>query len=255
VQTKSNLVQALIVVFGLAVYIVARQFATNIDFAELIAELGLFIAVILSLHWLYEITLRKDVAKEISTAALMQVDFPSIREELNQIQSFITLSKLGLANAILNSRELNYSSFITGSEVLVASFNWSADWIKDNAAALRKRAEARKQTILLMLDTESAAAGYLGSSSRSTSDMKRQQIELIEFMKSIFGTHFNEISVKYFPSILSYSFVQIDNEIWIRFYRNSRGYYDHVPAFSVSSGSPLYKFFDENIRILLTESK
>jgi hypothetical protein len=255
VQTKSHLVQALIVVFGLVVYIVAQQFAMHVDFVELIAELGLFIAVIVSLHWLYEFTLRRDIAKEISAAALAQVDFPSIREELNQIQSFITLAKLGLTNAILNSRELNYSSFITGSEVLVTSFNWSATWIRDNAAALRKRAEARKQTIILMLDTESPAARYLGTSSRPPDEMKRQQTELIEFMKSIFGTHFDQISIRYFQSILSYSFAQLDNEIWIRFYRNSRGYYDHVPAFSVASGSPLYKFFDEDIRILLTESK
>jgi hypothetical protein len=256
VHTKSHLIQALIVVFGLIVYIVAQLFGGHVNFGEIIAELGLFIAVIVSLHWLYEVSLRRDIAREISATALAQVNFPEIQEELRKIQSFIRITDYGLTDVVLNSRELPYASFLNESDTLIAGFHWSADWINQNAPALRRRAENKKQIILLLIDTTSSAAMYLSSPNRSLADIKKQQDELVHFIRSVIGEErFHDITVKYFASILTYSFVQVNNQIWIRFYKNAEGYFEHIPAFSVAAGSALHNFFDGDIKSLLAGSR
>ena len=50
--------------------------------------------------------------------------------------------------------------------------------------------------------------------------------------------------------VLRYSFVYSDDSIWIIFLTNSAGYEAAIPAFKISSGTPLFEFFKRDIRDL-----
>jgi hypothetical protein len=61
------------------------------------------------------------------------------------------------------------------------------------------------------------------------------------------------VRLVFHDSVLRYSFVMTDEYVWITFFTNSSGR-TMVPAFKVRAGTPLFKFFHEDIRRLLDQS-
>jgi len=114
---------------------------------------------------------------------------------------------------------------------------------------IRKRAATKKNTTIMLMDENSAAARHLKESKIGIAgvggDVSRIRKLIDEAAQG--GTRY--ICIKIHDKVLRYSFILTEESIWIKFYTNSPGRVA-VPALKVRAGTPLYDFFDVDIRRL-----
>lgn len=202
----------------------------NLD--QLVANVGALIAVIGLLQAVFDSAVREQIVSDVYASVTKG---SRIRDS-------------GIADAVPNSREVDYSTLLERSQRLIVGTHYSSRFFEDCADRLARRLKAPGETIVLFLDPDSAAAEYLKKSGSGRSDIAKELRRAKDLL--ILGNSKHVLRVHNHKRVLRYTFVMGDNDIWIRFFTNSEGF-SHVPAVHVTRGGALFDFFESDIMRLL----
>ena len=242
--TASDRAPLVIVIIGLIMLIAAEWFPSlvwkGIDWSNFLSNLGLYVAVVVALQWHYDKRTKHETIVSAVESAL---------SNSNVVRS-------GIENCKRDTKEINYSSLLSHSEEITIGFLHSSRFVDDNLDLLRERAQVGKKTTILFSDPEGAAIQYL----LTLTTVKDHVIPNIQKVVARIDENINRrdgvkerISVKHHDTVLRYSFVHSRDGIWVKMYRNSMGVAT-TPGIYIRSGSPLYKFFDDDIQTLREEA-
>jgi hypothetical protein len=228
------------IIFGLVCYIAGFQISYvpfGVSLKELLVSLGSFFVVMVPLQYYFDITAKASLIKEIIDRNLRTT----------------RISKAGIIDAYYDHHEVKYEEIILTSETLIICSQYSDAWYQRHFENLIERINAGKPTTFLMLNPNSHAIKYLGKS-KTPKDIDSEQIELFSEIKRRTGSNFKTVNIRRFDSVLRYSFVGCDKGIWVRFYKNAKGI-SKIPLILCESKTPLFDFFDRDVRDLVDSSE
>ena len=236
--TASDTVPLVIVIVGLLMLIAAEWFPAlvwkGIDWSNFLSNFGLYVAVVVALQWHYDKRTRHETIVSAVETAL---------SNSNVIGS-------GIENCKQDTKQIDYSGLLSHGEEVTIGFLHSSRFVDDNLNLLKERAKGGKKTTILLSDPEGTAIQYL----LSLATVKDHVIPNIQKVIARVDDYVNKgdgikerIRVKHHDTVLRYSFVQSRDGIWVKMYRNSVGM-ANTPGIYVRRGSPLYKFFDDDVR-------
>jgi hypothetical protein len=184
---------------------------------------------------MFETLLRKEMLKEIATTALGNA----------------RIHDSGLVDCILNSKEILDANLWRASQQLIIGLHYSPAFLERIHSILKERCASGKSTKIYIVAPESVAADYL-TKSRSRIPDVGANIKSIQSLTEACGPNRNNIELYYHQRVLRYVFVYTEQSIWIHFYTNSEAKTE-VPAFKVETGTPLFKFFESDIKLFMNE--
>lgn len=229
----------LLVVAGLLLILIGNGFdftILKIDIDSLVVNLGALLLVVGTLQWIFDEGVRKEIVQEISVATL----------------GTDRIYKNGIRDCLDNSRKLDEENIWKATDSLVIGVHYSNRFFDDNADIIKYRVQNNKTTDIFHIDETSEAANYLRDSKSGRSDIGEKTRNLIELIETEFNSS-SLIKVIKHNRVLRYSFIKTDQAVWARFFTNSQGY-SIIPAVKVEVGSPLFEFFDQDIKRLLEQS-
>jgi len=236
-----------LIVSGLTLILLGNAFdyhILKINIAELLAHVGALLLIVGLLHWIFDMSIRRQLTQEIFEAVV----------------GAGRTSSSGIIDVNHNSREVSYEKLINSAKRLIIGEHYSSRFFEDNAPHIRARLARGDETIALLLKPETFAARYLVES-RSGHGRVSDQLEKIREITTISASvqskarrKPNGFLIKWHSRVLRYSFVMGDDLVWVRFFTNSEGY-SLVPAVCVSKGTPLYEFFLTDVTRLLEEAE
>ena len=243
--TVADRVPFVIVIVGLAILVTAEWFPSlvwqGIDWSNFLSNLGLYVAVVLALQWHYDKWTKQETIVSAVESAL----------------SNSNVVRAGIENYNQDTKQINYNPLLSHSGEVIIGFLHSSRFVDDNLDMLRERAESGKRTTILLSDPNGAAIKYL----LTLTAVKDHVIPSIQKVIARVDEYINRqegvkerINVKHHDSVLRYSFVHSRDGIWVKMYRNSIGM-STTPGIYIRSGTPLYKFFDSDIRALKEGAK
>lgn len=205
----------------------------KVELDHLLAEIGAVLLVLGVLHFMFELRLREEMLKQVSAAVLGN-------ERLHES---------GLADCLMNSRDVKDPGHWEAANSLIVGLQYSPRFIEDFHSVIEKRAAAKKYTTILLMDENSAAARYLKESNTGIADVGGCVSRIHQLIGEGAEENAHYIAIKTHDRVLRYSFIHTEESIWIKFYANSNARV-RIPALKVRVGTPLYKFFDEDIKRL-----
>ena len=243
--TWSDVVPLIIVIVGLIMLLAAEKFPElswiGIDWSRFLSNFGLYVAVVVALQWHYDKRTRRETIVSAVESAL----------------SNSNVVRAGIEDCVQDTKQIDYRSLLSHGEEVTIGFLHSSRFVDDNLAMLRARADSGKKTTIVFSDPNGTAIDYL----LTLDPVKEHAISSIEKVVARIDQQINRrqgikerINVKHHDAVLRYSFVQSREGIWVKMYRNSLGVID-TPGIYISSGSPLYSFFDNDIKALKEGAK
>ena len=243
--TASDRVPFIIVIVGLAMLLVAEKFPSTIwigiDWSNFLSNFGLYVAVVVALQWHYDKRTRQDTIVSAVESAL----------------SNSNVVRAGVENCTQDTKKIDYSALLSHGEEVTIGFLHNGRFVDDNLDILRERADSGKKTTIVFSDPEGTAIEYL----LTLTPVKDHVIPNIRKVIARIEGEINQregvkekISVKHHDTVLRYSFVHSREGIWVKMYRNSLGVVA-TPGIYIRSGSPLYRFFDDDIKALREGAK
>ena len=238
--TASDRVPLILVIAGLIMLLVAEKFPSaiwiGIDWSNFLSNFGLYVAVVIALQWHYDKRTRQE----------------TIRSAVESAVSNTNVIRAGINNCKQDTKEIDYNSLLSHGEEVTIGFLHNGRFVDDNLNMLSKRADSGKKTTIVFSDPDGSAIEYL----LTLRPVKDHVIPNIRKVIARIETEINQregvkerISVKHHDVVLRYSFVHSKEGIWIKMYRNSLGVVA-TPGMYICNGSPLYKFFDDDIKAL-----
>ena len=228
-----------IIIIGLFLILFGNGFdftLLKISIDSLIVNLGALLLVVGTLQWIFDEGLRKEIVYEISSAAL----------------GTDRIHRNGVSDCIDNSKKINDENLWKISNSLCIGVHYSNRFFDDNTDIIKHRISNNKTTHFFHIDESSSAADYLSSSNSGRSDIGKKTTNL----KQLISTEFSDselIKVLIHSRVLRYSFIKTDQSIWVRFFTNSEGY-SVIPALKVEAGTPMFDFFNSDIKRLMEQS-
>ena len=208
----------------------------GIDWNYFFSNLGLYIAVIVSLQWLYDLRTKRELLKEVTDAAI----------------SNVRVARSGIDDFVEVTRNINYEEMFLNSELVVIGFHHNPRIIDQYIREIKKRVHSGKRTTVLLSNPDGHAVNYLSKfeveSGHIKPDIQKGLVTLSELNQK--DNAKSPIKVKLHDNILRYSFVYSIEGVWIKPYRNSSGR-DNPPGIYVRSWSPLYEYYKRDIYELL----
>ena len=243
--TWSDGVPLIIVIGGLIMLLAAEKFPElswiGIDWSRFLSNFGLYVAVVVALQWHYDKRTRHETIVSAVESAL---------SNSNVVRS-------GIEHCVQDTKQIDYNSLLSHGEEVTIGFLHSSRFVDDNLAMLRARADSGKKTTIVFSDPKGTAIEYL----LTLDPVKDHVIPNIEKVVGRIDQQINRqrgvkerINIKHHDAVLRYSFVQSREGIWVKMYRNSLGVTD-TPGIYIRSGSPLYSFFDDDIKALTEGAK
>lgn len=236
-QAAELVTKLAILLVGLVMWVVGTNVREwhiiGVDVGETISHLGFLIAVIVSFHWIFESRIRNKLIHDI-----IQVSTGSSH-----------LAESGVADYIQNAKRIDYSRDIVDAHELIVCVHYSPRFLEDNYQVLAKRTSADRSIKLLALKDGGASLEYL-LNTRHENDHIKPNIRKIRSLVEKLKNEGVKIELIEHDSILRYSFVKLDNQIWIKFYKNSVGMAE-VPALNIRASGSLYTFFENDIRSMV----
>jgi hypothetical protein len=205
----------------------------KVEIDHLLAEIGALLLVLGFLHVMFELRLREGMLKQVSAAVLGN-------ERLHESR---------LADCLTNSREVKDPGHWEAANSLIVGLQYSPRFIEDFHSVIEKRAAAKKYTTILLMEENSAAARYLKESKTGIADVVGGVSRIRQLVDEAAKGKARYILIKTHDRVLRYSFIRTEESIWIKFYTNSNARVT-VPALKVRVGTPLYNFFDADIKRL-----
>jgi hypothetical protein len=233
--------QLILVTLGLLLFAAgssAHLTVMKVSVDHLLAELGALLLIVGTLHFLFEMRLRREMLKEVAASVLG-----------NQ-----RLYDSGLSDCLMNSRQVDEREHWQRAETLTVGLQYSSRFFEDFHDVLKSRCAVGKRTTVLVLDPASAAAEYLRSTGTGWANVDEGVAKirgLLTEMALVGGT---TPTLLRHDRVLRYSFIRTEEAIWIKFFTNSKNRAT-VPAIRVRSNSPLYAFASADIDRLLEASK
>ena len=243
--TSSDRVPFIIVIVGLVMLLVAEKFPSmiwiGIDWSNFLSNFGLYVAVVVALQWHYDKRTRHETIVSAVESALSNA---------NVVRS-------GIENCTQDTKQIDYSSLLSHAEEVTIGFLHSSRFVDDNLDMLKERADSGKRTTIVFSDPEGSAIEYL----LTLTTVKDHVIPNIQKVIAHIDGQINRregvkerVKVKHHDTVLRYSFVHSRQGIWVKMYRNSLGVVA-TPGLYIRSGSPLYRFFDDDIKALREGAK
>jgi len=235
IQQKITLI---LVVTGLLMIIVASTFHTEVfkvPVDHVMAEVGALFLIVGTLHWMFENLLRKEMLKDIATTALGNA----------------RIHDSGIVDCILNSKEISETNLWKASQQFIIGIHYSPAFLERIHSILKERCASGKSTEIYIVKPDSIAADYL-TKSRSRIPDVGANIRNIQSLAEACGPERKNIKLYYHERVLRYVFIYTEQSIWIHFYTNSEAKTE-VPAFKVETGTPLFKFFENDIKLFMDE--
>ena len=232
-------VTLLLTLGGLILIIFGNSFACEwhkIKLDQLIAEIGALILCVGTLHWVFDVSLRKAMFKEIADTAL----------ENGRIHDS------GIVDCLLNSKSVSDPNHWKVAQELIIGIHYSSKFFDNFHEMLKERSASGKMTRVLILRPNSPASDYLAKSASGHSDME-SEIKKIKALTHQCDPDSKHVLFSNHTRVLRYTFIYTEHSIWIKFFTNSK-LHANVPAFKIQAGSPLFKFFDSDIQALMEEA-
>jgi hypothetical protein len=207
----------------------------KVQLDRLMAEVGALILVVGILHWFFEFGLRKEMLREVAGTVVGSTH----------------LHESGLDTCNINARRVDESAHWSQSANLTIGYQYSPSFFKEIHEVLRQRCKRGLPTTVTILRAKGAAARYLHDSTTGNPKIEQSVSEIVALLREI-NAGANGCTVMFHDRVLRYSFIQTDENVWIKFYANSAAR-TTVPAFKVRAGTPLFNFFADDIKRLLLE--
>jgi hypothetical protein len=208
----------------------------KVQLDRLIAEVGALILVVGILHWAFEYGLRKAMLSEVAGTVVGSAH----------------LHESGLDSCNMNARHVDESAHWSQSANLTIGYQYSPSFFKEIHEVLRQRCRRGLPTTVSILRANGAAARYLHESTTGNPAIEQSVAEIVALLSEI-NAGMKGCTLLFHDRVLRYSFIQTDENIWIKFYANSAARAT-VPAFKVRADTPLFSFFSGDIERLLEDS-
>ena len=243
--TPSDRIPLIIVIVGLIMLLIAEKFPSltwiGIDWSNFLSNFGLYVAVVVALQWHYDKRTRNETIVSAVESAL---------SNSNVVRS-------GIHNCMQDTKDIDYNPLLTHAEEVTIGFLHSSRFVDDNFAMLKERATSGKKTTIVFSDPDGMAIKYL----LTLETVQKHVIPNIQKVVDRIKVQINQqqevkekIHVRQHDTVLRYSFVHSNDGIWVKMYRNSLGVMA-TPGFYIGKGSPLYDFFDHDIKALREGAK
>ena len=213
----------------------------GIKWNNFLSNLGLYISVVASYQWYYDTKLKHTTIKGAVESAISHAE--------------VVWS--GIEKYKDDTKKINYRSIMLHSDEIIIGLLHSSRLVDDNLELLKQRANIGKKTTILLLKPNGIAFNYLLTLIDDEDHVKSSIRRIITRVNE----HINQcenakekINVKYHNSVLRYSFVHSSDGVWVKMYRNSSGIAT-TPGIYVCYGTPLYKYFDDDIQKLKREAE
>jgi len=235
VQSKSAEVALKLALIGLVAIVLGNAIEFKlwkIDFGQNLAGIGALVLIIGVLQWFFDRHVRSTF-------------FAEIREE---ILGSSHAANSGICDFFANSRSVDFSEYFTTSSSLMIGVNYSGKLIDNCIDLLRERTAKELQTTIVAVRPGSHAETFLAQD-YATADIPAGLRKIQELVEHIDPPR-QYISVVHVATVLRYSFVRFDSRIWVVIGTNGLGR-RAVPGFFVSSGTPWFNHFVQDIDLLL----
>lgn len=232
-----------LVIFGMALVIIGAMVPPlqwrGVQLSVFMTNLGLYVTVVVSLQWFYEHKSRQLLSKEITEATI----------------SNMNIAGSGLANFIQNTKKISYSEMLDSKSPLVFGFHYSPNIIDSHFPALVNRAKTGKETTILMLDANGSAATYLASHDENAMQITANYEKINRKISNLNSEDSTKTPIKLLShnAILRYSFVGNEDGVWVKLYKNCKGYAE-IPGLFVKKNSTLFDFYNSDIIELIREA-
>ncbi|MDA2923655.1 hypothetical protein MYX65_03190 [Acidobacteria bacterium AH-259-L09] len=238
---RSLIIMMLLGILGFALIAGASTFDyvwAKIALDQLMAGVGALLLVVGVLQFLFEWKLREEMIREVS----------------DTVVGSTLLHDSGLVSCNMNAREVDDQEHWLNAANLTIGRLYSPKFFKDFYDMLRARCTAGRPTTAVLLAPDNAATRYLQETGTGTPKVEHFVSEIRQLLGEVSADTETKPTLLFHDRVLRYSFIRTDECIWVKFFTNSR---DRaiVPAFKVRSGTPLYKFFNDDIERLVKGSR
>jgi hypothetical protein len=240
---RSKLTTRNLIISGIILIVASNTFSWtiwNVKLHELLANIGALILVIGVLQWFFDEESRQQLIDQIIVA---------LANYLNRRE---TLDQLGVADCITDSKAIvgeRWAQELVSARVLVIGVHYSDSVIVRFESIINARITQNKITQILHSAPDGIAKEYLEN---CLSVQTNLESKVSRFLRLIDERFSQSAKVRTIPHhrVLRYSFVYTEQFIWLVFLTNTDGYEPAIPALKVSSGTPLFDFFQKDIRDL-----
>lgn len=209
----------------------------RVQLDRLMAEVGALILVVGMLHWFFELGLRKEMLREVASTAVGSTH----------------VHECGLDTCSLDARDVDERAHWSQSANLTIGYQYSPSFFKDFHEVFRERCRRGLPTTVVILRADGVAVRYLRESTTGNPAVRESVGEIVALFQEI-QPQGNNCRILFHDRVLRYSFIQTDEQIWIKFYANSPERAT-VPAFKIRADTPLFKFFADDAKRLLEHSR
>jgi hypothetical protein len=209
----------------------------KVQLDRLVAEVGALILVVGMLHWFFEFGLRKEMLSEVANTAVGSTH----------------LHQCGVETCSLNARDVDERAHWSQSASLTIGYQYSPGFFKQFHDVFRDRRQRGLPTTIAILREDGAAARYLHDATVGNPNIRQSLAEIVAVFREI-DPDGNSCRILFHDRVLRYSFIQTDEHVWIKFYGNSPERAT-VPAFKIRVDTPLFRFFADDIRRVLEQSR
>lgn len=225
---------------GLILIVCAQTFHLvwyKIEVDRCTAEIGALLFIVSVLHWFFELGLREEMLREVASI----------------VTGSSVLHDCGLEECVMNSRDTDEHLHWSRCANLTIGSQYSTRFLKDFHEVIRDRSASGLPTTVTVLLADCPAAKYLEDTGSGTGTVAKSVSETCNLLAEFGEGKDKTTRLVFHDRVFRYSFIQTDEYLWITLYRNSAGR-AYVPQFKIRAGTPLYKFFDDDIKHLLEHS-
>lgn len=231
----ATIAQQKLVIIGLVLILLGNSFQfvfLKVQIDAVVANIGALFLFVGTVQWIFDETARRELVYEL---------FRSIRGDDR-------IHRNGLIDCILNSKEVLELEEWTNSKILIVGIHYSTRFVEDQFELINERISNKRKTVICYLGESTPASKYLKDSKSGLSDISTAVNQLKHLVQSQFcGSEY--IDLVEHGRILRYSFIYTENSIWVKFFTNGKGY-RKVPAMRIRSNTPLFIFFQDDLRSL-----
>ena len=212
----------------------------GLDWNYFFSNLGLYVAVVVALQWIYDQNTRRDLLMEVTQAAISNTN----------------VARSGIDDYIERTRDINYQRMFSNSQSVTIGFHHNPRIVDQYITELEERIRLGQKTAVLVSNPDGRAISYLSEIEDESDHLRSDIRKILRKLSALNQTNDGEapIKVKLHDTILRYSFVYSIEGVWIKPYRNSSGRAT-TPGIFVRSGSSLYEFYKRDILELWEEAK